>query len=322
MRFLANLLHRMRLGSRQLRFLKNHIIKNNTPNLGFLANDQKAFLTTLPIYDMNRKYPIELKKQAIKLAESGKTKREIADILSISYYTIHKMVYGHCVSRQHSQEQREKARVLIDKGISKSRVAYELGIPLGTMAHWNIPSPNPPKSYGKEVRERAERMVLSGLSISETAKELGISIKTIRGWVGTVKITSHPKSLVLKARQLAGRGLDKTYLAKRYKLSYQTVSRWSNDIVNKKSRVAGRYFMVMIEVINKGYFITRRNDLIPLRFLSRYANLRLKLIGRFAVCYLKGSENKAFDALIKEGKIGSLTARKLNLIKEAFNIKR
>ncbi len=131
------------------------------------------FLTVLPTNGMNRKYSIELKEQAIKLAESGKTKREIANTLDISYYTIHKMVYGHCVSRKHSQDVKNKARELIEKGVSKGRVAYELGIPLGTLAHWDIPSPNPPKSYGKEIKDKAAQMVLSGMSISETAKQLG-----------------------------------------------------------------------------------------------------------------------------------------------------
>ncbi len=270
---------------------------------------------------MNRKYPIELKEKAIKLAESSKTKREISNILNISYYTIHKMVYGHCVSKKHPQEQKEKAGALIKKGVSKGRVAYELGIPMGTMAHWNIPSPNPPKSYGKEIKDKAAQMVLSGMSISETAKRLGISIKTVRGWVGTVNVTSHPKSLVLKARQLAGRGLDKTYLAKRYKLSYQTVSRWSNDIVNKKSRVLGRYFMILAELTNKGYFITNRKDALPIRFLGRYVNLKSILVGRFAICYLKGSAKKAFDELITKKEMQPLTERKINQLKSAFNIK-
>ncbi len=76
---------------------------------------------------MNRKYPTELKETAIKLAESGKTKREIASILGISYYTIHKMVYGHCVSRRHTQEQREKARALIEKGVRRYKSKLSFG---------------------------------------------------------------------------------------------------------------------------------------------------------------------------------------------------
>ncbi len=268
-----------------------------------------------------RKYPQETKDLAIKLAESGKTKREIATSLGVSYFTVHKLVYGHCIPHNHPQEIKDKARELIEKGVSKSRVAYELDIPLGTLAHWNMPSPNPPKTYTEEVREKARQLVLSGLSISETAKQMGISIKAIRGWVGSVKVTSHPKSLVLKARQLAGRGLDKTYVAKRYRLSYQTVSRWTNDIINRKSRVVGRYFMVLVEVLNKGYFITRRNDLVPIRFLSRYTNLKLKLIGRFAVCYFKGSEKRAFNALVTKEGMQPLTERKINLLRDAFGIR-
>lgn len=311
----------MRLGSHQSRFVKNGTPKNLAQKRGILASHRNLFLTVLPTIGMNRKYPAELKETAIKLAESGKTKREIAELLGISYYTIHKMVYGHCVSRRHPQEQREKARALIEKGISKSRVAYELGIPLGTMAHWNIPSPNPPKSYGKETRDKAARMVLSGMSISETSKELGISHKTIRGWVGSVKAVTHPRSLLLKARQLAGRGLDKAYLSRRYGLSSQTVARWTNDIVNKKSRVLGRYFMVLTELTNKGYFIADRKDASPIRFLCRYVKLKSLLVGKFAVCYLDGKKNRAINSLIQKKELQPLTERKLNLIKEAFGVK-
>lgn len=75
---------------------------------------------------------------------------------------IHKMVYGHCVLRTRPKEIKEKARALIEGGASKSRVAYELSIPLGTLSHWNIPSPNPPKNYCKEIKDKAAQIFLSG----------------------------------------------------------------------------------------------------------------------------------------------------------------
>ncbi len=270
---------------------------------------------------MNR-YHKETKALARKMVSEGKTIMQVSKEFGAPYFTVAKWVRRYCVKRGYSQEIKDEARKLIESGITKGEVAYRLKVSLGTIEQWGIPSPNPPKRYTEDIKDKAEQMVLSGMSMSETAKELGISIKTIRGWVGTVKIMSHPRSLVIKARQLAGRGLDKAYLSRRYGLSSQTVSRWTNDIVNKKSRVLGRYFMVLTELVNKGYSITSRKDASPIQFLRRYINLKSILIGRFAICYLKGSEKTAFDELIKKEEMQPLTERKLNQLKNAFKLRR
>ncbi len=269
---------------------------------------------------MNR-YMQETKDLARKMTSEGKMIRAVANELGIPYFTVCKWVRGYCVKRNYTQEIKSEAKGLVESGLTKGEVAYRLKVPLSTIQSWGIPSPNPPKKYNKETRQIAEELVLSGLSLSETAKQLGASIKTIRGWVGNVKATAHPRSLLLKARRLAGRGLDKAYLSRRYGLSSQTVSRWTNDIVNKKSRVLGRYFMVLTELVNKGYFIADRKDASPIGFLCRYVKLKSILVGKFAVCYLDGKKNRAINSLIQKKELQPLTERKLNLIKEAFGVK-
>ncbi|MCL4400440.1 hypothetical protein M1316_00470 [Candidatus Parvarchaeota archaeon] len=258
---------------------------------------------------------------AKKMVSEGKTIRQVANELGFPYFTVCKWVRGYCVKRGYSQEIKAEAKKLVEAGLTKGEVAYKLKVSLGTIQAWGIPSPNPPKVYTEETRRRAEELVLSGLSLSETAKQIGASLKTVRGWVGSVKITTHPRSLLIKARQLAGRGLDKAYLSRRYGLSSQTVARWTNDVVNKKSRVLGRYFMVLTELVNKGYFITNRKDASPAKFLCRYVNLKSILVGRFAICYFKGSEKSAFNALIKRAEMQSLTKRKINILIKEFKIK-
>ena len=267
------------------------------------------------------KYMWETKDLARKMVSEGKMIRAVARELGFPYFTVCKWVRGYCVRRGFPLETRAEAKRLIESGLTKGEVAYRLKVPLGTIQAWGIPSPNPPKVYTEETRQRAEQLVLSGMSLSETARQLGASLKTVRGWVGSVKVTTHPKSLLLKARQLAGRGLDKAYLSRRYGLSSQTVSRWTNDIVNKKSRVLGRYFMVLTELVNNGYYITSRKDASPVRFLCRYVKLKSLLVGKFAVCYLEGKKNRAFTALLQKQELQPITERKINRLKGAFNIK-
>ncbi len=254
---------------------------------------------------MNR-YMRETKDLARKMVSEGKMIRQVANELGFPYFTVCKWVRGHCVRRGYPLEIRAEAKQLIESGMTKGEVAYRLKVPLGTIQAWGIPSPNPPKVYTEETRQIAEELVLSGLSLSETAKQLGASIKTVRGWVGSVKVTAHPRSLLLKARQLAGRGLGKAYLSRRYGLSSQTVARWANDVVNKKSRVLGRYFMVLTELTNKGYFITDRKDASPIRFLCRYVKLKSLLVGKFAVCYLNGKKNRAINSLMQKKELQPL----------------
>ena len=266
---------------------------------------------------MNR-YQQETKDLARKMVSEGKMIRAVASELGFPYFTVCKWVRGYCVRRGFPLEIKNEAKRLVELGLTKGEVAYKLKVPLGTIQAWGIPSPNPPKVYTEETRQRAEQLVLSGLSLSETAKQLGASIKTVRGWVGSVKANTYPKSVVVKARKLAGRGFDKTYLSRRYKISYQTIERWSNDIINRKSRVAGRYFIMLVKLIDKGYFITSRRDSIPTTFLRRYIDINIVSIGRFTVCYLKEKKKKALEGLLKTKEMQSLAERKINTLKLAF----
>jgi hypothetical protein len=220
------------------------------------------------------------------------------------------------------EEIRQKARELAVKGLSRSQISVQMGVPAATLSKWVVYLDRQPITYPEEVRKKAIDLSEKGMSRIYISKKLGINIKTISGWVNpSLWFAPYPLELKRKARMMVKRGIEKGEVAERLKVHYGSVSRWTRDLTNRHSHVNGRYFLVLAELVREGFFISNRNDYLVLKFLKKYVPIKSKLVGRLVICYLPGRGASAFKGLINRKEIQPLTERKVNLLKEAFNIR-
>ena len=77
---------------------------------------------------------------------------------------------------------RSKAKELITSGMTKYAAALQLGVPLGTLSSWQIPSINT-RIYLQEIKEKARVLALEGKSRYKISAELGIPYGTLAKWL-------------------------------------------------------------------------------------------------------------------------------------------
>ncbi|MCL4400707.1 helix-turn-helix domain-containing protein, partial [Candidatus Parvarchaeota archaeon] len=107
---------------------------------------------------------------------------------------------------KYTDEIRTKARELIQSGMTKHAAVTQLGIPLGTITSWNIPSKNQ-RFYSNEIKERAKALALEGKSRYKISAELGISYGTLAKWLYGVSIYHKlPESIKQRAIEMLSSG--------------------------------------------------------------------------------------------------------------------
>ena len=196
-------------------------------------------------------------EKAIQLAKEGRSTPYISDSLGIPYNTIKAWVRGYYPVVRHSEEIKEKARKLISQGNSKLQVASTLGVPYSTLIKWKVPISNEHRRYREELKEKVREMVLNGTSKVKTSYNLGVSLRTVSNWTADIPRNriAYPQKLRHKIRYLVRKGMSKVEVAKILGVGYTTVTRWTTDLHNNDSKVSGRYFLILRELIEKGHII-------------------------------------------------------------------
>jgi predicted transcriptional regulator len=109
----------------------------------------------------SRKLEDPRRAQAIALRRSGKSRREIKEILGItSNATLDKLLAGEpppeWTRRPRAKDDlRAKARRLREQGLDYNRIAAELGVSKGSVSHWVSDMPWPDRLSYEECRKRA-----------------------------------------------------------------------------------------------------------------------------------------------------------------------
>ena len=174
--------------------------------------------------------------------------------------------------RHYTEQEKAKVRAMVQYGLSKNKASQILGISSATIWRWNIPASFKNKVYPPETRRRVVKLHKSGLSRLKISIKLGIGLHTINRWLGKCrdgrKFEMYPIELRQQARLLAKSGVLKTEIPNILKVSYPAVVRWTSDIKQDKSRVSGRYFRVLCELINNGAIITTSRKLKLFRILK------------------------------------------------------
>ena len=129
-----------------------------------------------------------------RLMNEGKTYREIASILHISYQRVQQIAKKHGLTNLHEKGYRISQRItpevqeqimeLMKKGKRLNQLSIELNIPEGCLKQWfkdnNIDYVNLPKKYVTDsVFEQIKQLFEEGKTYVETAQILGISLTYI-----------------------------------------------------------------------------------------------------------------------------------------------
>ena len=250
---------------------------------------------------MDMKYPKETIEKAKQMAKDGKSIPEISEELGVLYNTIRVWVRGYCKTNKHLQETIDKAVSLARQGYSKIDIAKTLDVPAGTIYKWNLPQPT---EYREELKQKAREMVLKGISKIYTAYKLGVSSKSVYNW--TVDIPRYkipyPKKLKNKIRYLVRNGMSKGEVAEAMGVGYTTVTRWTTDLHNNDSKISGRYFLILKELIEKGYIITEIKDIAVYKTIMKWIpNIKVIKIKNKFIYYLYGDKKQFFDFLNQRG---------------------
>lgn len=249
------------------------------------------------------KHPKQVIEKAQQMAREGKSIQEISNELCVLYNTVRVWVRGYCRTNKHAQETIDKAVHLAKEGYSKIEISRALKVPAGTIYKWNLPQPT---EYKEELKQKAREMVLSGTSKIQTAYKLGVSSKSVCNWTADIprnKI-AYPQKLKHKIRYLIRKGMSKVEVAGALGVGYTTVVRWTTDIHNNNSKIGGRYFLILQELISKGYIIAERKDIYIYKTLMKWIpKIKSIVVGKKAIYYIN----------INKKDLGKIISEKFNL---------
>lgn len=243
------------------------------------------------------KHPKQLIEKAQQMAKEGKSIPEISNELGVFYNTVRVWVRGYCRTNKHPKETIDKAIDLAKQGYSKIEIAKTLKVPPGTVYKWDLPQP---LEYREELKQKAREMVLGGISKIQVAFKLGVSSKSIYNWTADIpryKIP-YPKKLRHKIRYLVRRGMSKVEVAEAMGIGYTTVIRWTTDIHNNNSKISGKYFLILSELIKKGYITAERKDISIYKTLMKWIPaIKVIQIKNKFIYYIYQNKNQVFGML-------------------------
>ncbi len=251
---------------------------------------ETGFNKVFPIVSMHM-YPLEIRNKAVQMARDGKSIPQISEELGVLYNTIRVWVRGQCKTNRRSQETVDNAIELAKWGHSKVEIARILSVPVNTLYKWNLPQPT---QYLDELKQKAREMVLSGVSKIQTAYKLGVSSKSICNWTADIprnKI-AYPQKLKHKIRYLVRKGMSKVEVSEAFGVGCTTVTRWTTDLHNNDSKISGRYFLILKELIEKGHIAAKRKEVPIYKALMKCAPIKSIIIGKTAIYYLDNNKRK------------------------------
>ena len=174
--------------------------------------------------------------------------------------------------QHYTGQEKAKVRAMVQYGLSKRKAAEILNIAPSTIWRWNIPATFKNVEYSEKTKREAINLYKLGVSRLKISIRLGVGMRALNHWLGKSRdcreFKTYPLALRQKARRLARSGVLKTEIPNILKVSYPAVVRWTSDIKQDKSRISGRYFRVLCELINNGVIITTSRKLKLFRILK------------------------------------------------------
>jgi transposase-like protein len=134
----------------------------------------------------------------------------------------------------YSADVKNEAILRVRSGESKSKVARDLGISMGTIGQWT-PDVTSRRPIDLAIREQVNERVRNGESKRKVAKDFGIGKTTVMYWTEDIDNSiKHPEAIREQAVTRARNGETAKAIADSLKLSPSTVLNWTRGINPRK----------------------------------------------------------------------------------------
>lgn len=131
-------------------------------------------------------WPIEIREEAVRLAEQGLKAREIAEQLDVPTKTVQRWTSAGRERPRHDPETRARAVELFRSGAARVEIARELGVHATTVDYWikdEAREKRAARRHSLETMRRVLAQIDAGKSVQEAAMLNGIPAGTIHNWL-------------------------------------------------------------------------------------------------------------------------------------------
>lgn len=269
--------------------------------------------------------PINFIRDEVK---NGKTKKEVANELGISYFKVRKYTRDIHRSLRIPVELEQQIREEVKKGKMKKQVAQELGVCAKTVSRYtkdikiNKAASN---TFVKTIREEVKRCK----SKIKVAKMLNISYDIVLYHthdIHTQKKTSQKQIEKIKKEVLSGKS--RFQVAKDLNLPYNVVWKYAKNLPNKHKNkggytgIRGRSLKILNILISNGYHICIRGDVIKYRILKKYIPTiyKVHIYGK-TIIFLEEKSNEAIRGFLEHINKRKISYQELEEISRIFKSK-
>jgi DNA-binding CsgD family transcriptional regulator len=259
--------------------------------------------------------------------KGGKTKKQVANEIGISYYKVRKYTRDIYRSLRIPYKLEKQIREEVKNGKTKKQVAEEYGLCTRTVSRYtrdiktNKPASN---QFKKTIREE----VLKCKSKMKVARMLNISYNTVLYHtrdIITKKKTS--QKLIEKIRKEVIGGKSRYQVLRDFNLSYPVVWKYTKDIPvpNHKeyfTGIRGRSLELLKLLLTNGYHICIRGDVIHYRILKEYIPTIYKVhLYNKTIIFLEEKSNEAIRGFLEHINKRKISFHELEKISKVFKSK-
>ncbi len=267
-----------------------------------------------------RKYSNEVKTEARELVKSGLSRNEAARRLGLSSNYVCNLCLDLTLKRpnRYPQELTERARKLANEGMSKLLISKELGVSYQWVKE-HLYDINASKSLSTETIEKIKDLFARGVSKTDISKRLHLSPTTIGKYTPRTSRKQYDKETDRRAVAMVRGELSRESTAAILGVSYKFVWTRTKRIKRDGNVIFGkRMFRILGELLCKGYFFARKNEIPVCRFMSNYLPIKLVVYRRKFVFVVPGREQCAASEFVARYYHNHIGSRRLKRISTCF----
>jgi DNA-binding CsgD family transcriptional regulator len=260
--------------------------------------------------------------------KSGKTKKQVANEIGISYHKVRKYTGDIYRSLRIPYKLEKQIREEVKNGKTKKQVAKEFGLCTKTVSRYtrNIKTSNPiSKQQVETIREEVKKYK----SKVKVAKMLNISYRTVLYYTRDIIIRKKPsKEMIEQIREEVKGGKSRLQVSKDIKLSYHVVCNYSIDLPSTKTvykrhtGIKGRALEILNILMSDGYHICIPRDVAKYRLLKKRIPTIYKVhLYNKTIVFLEEKSNEAIRGFLEHINKRKISCHELEKISKVFNSK-
>ena len=268
-----------------------------------------------------QKYSNEVKAEARELVKGGLSRNEAARRLGLTSNYVCNLCLDLPLKRpnRYPQEMIERARKLASEGMSKLLISKELDVSYQWVKQ-QLYDVNASKALSTETIRKIRDLFARGISKTDISKRLHLSPTTLGKYTPKVLVRKHyDKDTGKRAVAMVRGGLSRETTAMVLGVSYKFVWTRTKRIKRDGNVIFGkRMFRILGELLCKGYFFARKNEILVCGFMVSYLPIKLVVYRRKFVFVVLGREQGAISEFIARYYHNHIGSRRLKRISTCF----